>query len=68
MKGLTRKEIIAESRRLGINSVSDFKKHLREYRNYDNYSPGLLQQEVILAEWKKATSYLKNNIKRNNLS
>jgi hypothetical protein len=68
MKGLTRKEIIAELRRLGINSFSDLKKYLREYRNYNNCSPDLAQQEVILVEWKKATSYLKNNIKRNNLS
>jgi hypothetical protein len=58
----------AELRRLGINSVSDLKKYLREYRKYNNCSPGLPQQEVILKEWKKATAYFKNNIKRNNLS
>ncbi|TNF54939.1 hypothetical protein EP227_03475 [bacterium] len=68
MKGLTRKEIIAELRRLGINSIPDLKKYLREYRNYNNGSPSLSQQEVILKEWKKVTSYLKNNTKRNDLS
>lgn len=68
MKGLTRKEIIAELRRLGITSIPDLKKYLREYRNYNNCSPSLSQQEVIFKEWKKVTSYLKNNTKRNDLS
>jgi hypothetical protein len=30
MKGLTRKEIIAELRRLGINSFSDLKKRMEK--------------------------------------
>ncbi|MHA2220192.1 MAG: hypothetical protein ACXACY_30285 [Candidatus Hodarchaeales archaeon] len=68
MKALTEKEILNELKRLGINSASDLKRYLKEYKTYNDSLYNLQKQKIILKEWEKATSYLKNNIKRNNLS
>jgi hypothetical protein len=59
LKALTEKEILNELKRLGINSASDLKKYLIEYKTYNDSLYNLQKQKIILKEWKKATSYLK---------
>ena len=36
MAGLTKKEILDQLKKLGINSTSELKSYFREYRNYYN--------------------------------
>jgi hypothetical protein len=59
LKALTEKEILNELKRLGINSASDLKRYLIEYKTYNDSLYNLQKQKIILKEWKKATSYLK---------
>ncbi|MHA2010159.1 MAG: hypothetical protein ACW980_22820 [Promethearchaeota archaeon] len=65
MVDLTRKEIYTQLKRLGVNSSSDLKKYLKEYRTYITPSNDLPRQEVLLAKCKKIFFILrKTNYKR----